>query len=868
MSKNNKMVFGGFEFQRADQSKSKKRKSNYPSFQSAKRQVSSKMFESASNLCKPKKNIKADDDVIILKEEKVVKEFPIEVWENIACTLSIIDIISLSQTNKRMYDIINQPEYMKYKKLYFKYLKGYITAEDNKEVKDVIEGKQDSVNWINYCAQCVPRYTVKSDFVQVIKKIEIYEAVCKLLKSTEDIWKILTYIIMFSDGMNKILYILTKLSSTSIHLPILLNYFYNLAFHSLVLLRNCHVDNNIHIIHYNIYYAIYMFENEFQATIDDLSLAYSHSGQQTITKYASSSSKLRLTHEQLQICSFNPDRGLMAKIIAFAGTGKTTTLLRYTQLRPNLSFLLIVFNKGVAEHAKTLFPKNVEVKTGHAIAYRHTGFRYAKKLTFGSIRVQDILDAVPARKGFSIFVRAKWISETLHAFFASDDERITTEHIPTHVTNVDPENGKCVTEEDKHNLVYDADLYWKKMLDIDDYSCKMNHDGYMKAWQLQKPRLNRYDVILVDEAQDSTPCLLKVITDQTIPAKILVGDPHQQIYSFRGAINALGIINAHKTFYLTQSFRFGSEIAYAAHCCLYSLKNVRQKILVGGSQICSIRSPNSDELAISELQHSYNPTDMEFVTNPKAKRTILCRYNFTVFDIATKLVYDCERPTVSILGGLQNFGLDVIEDIYLLTLPADVRRERREIRHGLIKRFESFFEFEKFAIKVSDADLIGKIQIVKRNYAELPKHLANLKQYAHYSEKNADIIIGTVHKAKGLEFNCVEVNEDLSLDDGDVTNDDINLLYVAITRGKKQLILPRYVKSLLISMGFCGICPIPPNKLDIKETTTYADTGNVVRDVNNLPFVLLRKPDKDFVGGIITYNNDIATSCFGSLFAS
>ena len=34
--------------------------------------------------------------------------------------------------------------------------------------------------------------------------------------------------------------------------------------------------------------------------------------------------------------------------------------------------------------------------------------------------------------------------------------------------------------------------------------------------------------------------------------KILVGDPHQQIYAFRGAINAMQAVNASHTFYLTQ----------------------------------------------------------------------------------------------------------------------------------------------------------------------------------------------------------------------------------------------------------------------------------------------------------------------------
>ena len=42
----------------------------------------------------------------------------------------------------------------------------------------------------------------------------------------------------------------------------------------------------------------------------------------------------------------------------------------------------------------------------------------------------------------------------------------------------------------------------------------------------------------------------------------MVGDPHQQIYSFNGAVNALSLVEEHsrtrvvRTCYLTQSFRF------------------------------------------------------------------------------------------------------------------------------------------------------------------------------------------------------------------------------------------------------------------------------------------------------------------------
>ena len=44
------------------------------------------------------------------------------------------------------------------------------------------------------------------------------------------------------------------------------------------------------------------------------------------------------------------------KIVAFAGTGKTTTLIELCKTNPNIRFLLVVFNKVVAQLSAKSFP--------------------------------------------------------------------------------------------------------------------------------------------------------------------------------------------------------------------------------------------------------------------------------------------------------------------------------------------------------------------------------------------------------------------------------------------------------------------------------------------------------------------------------
>ena len=51
---------------------------------------------------------------------------------------------------------------------------------------------------------------------------------------------------------------------------------------------------------------------------------------------------------------------------------------------------------------------------------------------------------------------------------------------------------------------------------------------------------------------------MQVISYQKVP-KIFVGDSHQQIYQFRGAVNAMKQVHAAQSLRLSQTFRFGGQ---------------------------------------------------------------------------------------------------------------------------------------------------------------------------------------------------------------------------------------------------------------------------------------------------------------------
>ena len=102
-----------------------------------------------------------------------------------------------------------------------------------------------------------------------------------------------------------------------------------------------------------------------------------------------------------------------------------------------------------------------------------------------------------------------------------------------------------------------------------DGGLPLSHDGYLKLWALSRPEAQT-DYILVDEAQDMNPVLLGVLKQVRCPV-VYVGDPNQQIYEWRGAVNAMEQIASPHRVLLAQSFRFGPEIAAAATKVLRTL---------------------------------------------------------------------------------------------------------------------------------------------------------------------------------------------------------------------------------------------------------------------------------------------------------
>lgn len=468
---------------------------------------------------------------------------------------------------------------------------------------------------------------------------------------------------------------------------------------------------------------------------------------------------MTLTEEQSNAVDlFKTSQSL--KISAFAGTGKTSTLSALAKSTAK-SGLYLAFNKSIAAEASAKFPQSVDCRTTHSLAFRAVPGIYrgnTSKLTDSLqanrvaqlLAIEEIAVGGIALKPSSLgFLTAK----TVQRFCQSGDDEVQLRHVP-----LSGKLQKISPEYQKQFKVYVSELaahLWDRMLDPGD-DAPLGHDGYLKLWSLSKPRLD-YDFLLLDEAQDTNEAVLSVLRLQDSHLT-LVGDRHQQIYAWRGAINAMASVDTDAEAALTRSFRFGHSVADAATSILKVLGERRR--VVG--------DPNRNT-RISAAGRTH---------------TILCRTNAGVVSVVVNALTEGRRPHV--VGGVSEL-IRMLEDV-------------SKLKRSIPAESPEFFGFKNWAevVEFSESDegesLRSFVKIVQA-YGEVS--LIQQLKSVEREEAGADLIVSTGHKAKGREWDSVTLFSDfeprLSKEDPPkpvLNEEEARLLYVATTRARELLVVP------------------------------------------------------------------------------
>ena len=484
---------------------------------------------------------------------------------------------------------------------------------------------------------------------------------------------------------------------------------------------------------------------------------------------------MQLTPEQQAIIQASGN----IKINAVAGSGKTTTVIEFAKSLPsNAKILYLAFNRSVKMEADKKFRDkgltNVKVETAHSLAYKHVVYGNLYKVRANGYKTHEIAELLGLQvsgEKHAEYIIANHINKFITYFCNSDKHKVQDMN---YLDVVKDAKARIFVSSFYDYIQSHARLLLSKM---DKGEIEIIHDFYLKKFQLSNPVLH-YDHILFDEGQDASAAMLDVFLKQKA-IKVIVGDTHQQIYGWRYAINSIDKVDF-DTLYLSTSFRFRQTIADLAIQIL-SLKN---------------------------HLHDHKPVTITGAGNSAETKTkaVLARTNLGLLLKAIEYVNEKkELKHIYFEGNINSYtyadeGASLYDVLYLHN------GKREKIKDKLIASMNNIAELEEYIEKTEDVQLGMMVEIVKEYGNDIFDIIKTIKEkhVGNEEREKAEIIFSTVHRSKGMEYDAVQLVNDFITEekleklvaDKEVPVDraklaeEINLLYVAITRTKNILHIP------------------------------------------------------------------------------
>ena len=95
--------------------------------------------------------------------------------------------------------------------------------------------------------------------------------------------------------------------------------------------------------------------------------------------------------------------------------------------------------------------------------------------------------------------------------------------------------------------------------------------------------VNEYNVLILDEMQDSSTVMQHIFINSKVEQKLALGDSSQSINSFAGAINALENIEGTK-YPMSQSFRIGELNSYICNMLFLDYTDDKDFCIIGANE--------------------------------------------------------------------------------------------------------------------------------------------------------------------------------------------------------------------------------------------------------------------------------------------
>lgn len=547
---------------------------------------------------------------------------------------------------------------------------------------------------------------------------------------------------------------------------------------------------------------------------------------------------MQSTSEQLEIINTNTD----INVNATAGSGKTTTLIEYAKTKdPSKRILYLVFNRSVKMEAIEKFKakglSNVTVETAHSLAFKHVVIKNGYRVMQNDLTLYQLIQTLQIHNETNTnlmdtqnYMLAYHLKSMLSYYcnssvikFAQLKYEETLDH-----------SGEAYFVKNRTLL---NDLFKRYWLLMDEGKIEITHDFYLKKFQLTRPKLN-YDYILFDEGQDASGVMLDIFSKQEHAIKLIVGDSNQQIYGWRYAVNALDKFNV-PSFPLSINFRCNSNITDLAS----SVLQIKQRVNALYKPMPIIGKGKSTETNVHAVIGRSNvgllSRAIQYISTNRFER-VYFEGKFSSY------TYSTEGGSLYDILNLYNDKRDMIKD-------------------KLIQSFKTFEEAKDYVEEVNDANLSMFITIVETYGNEIPKHIKQIKNRIVETKEEADVIFTTAARSKGIEYDTVEIVSDYlsesALDkifeneekyDYNAICEEINMLYVAITRAKYRVFIPeKLLPHSSKDINNENIIVVYPNNADY-ENECYPWTDHeeyLVQSTPNLPYLkkVLKRSSKTII---------------------
>ncbi|KAK6513231.1 hypothetical protein TWF506_009393 [Arthrobotrys conoides] len=577
-----------------------------------------------------------------------------------------------------------------------------------------------------------------------------------------------------------------------------------------------------------------------------------------------------LTREQQKFVDTDIRKGEIFKVRAYAGTGKTKCLVDYASKRPYKKILYVAYNKMAKLDADFRFKDcyRVDCKTLHSVAFNalsvvnpavdlqvkgktvsepQASSRRGKFARIQSAPTENKFlqnwdtDVIVEALGLTLEAVAPvfttkydWQDGSSNRSFNNNKPtvgtaenhrnpeslaRVITTGIDRFCNSRDPKPtvahlslGQCRTKLCNPELATKwLKLLWKMI--VAGESLLMTHDCYLKMFSLttnldaDRITFGKYDIVMFDEAQDANPCMENIIQRQRDAAGIIIiGDPYQMIYGFRGAKNECfddERLPPTQTFHLTKSFRFGKEIADVANLILGTVgetKLVRGGNATGPSPAVFLPPVPGCKDTAPAGQHT-----VIFRTN-----TELIRYFFLSFT---------KSPDKSIC--LRTSTANASTAIIPLLRAGYFLYKGKPQKHHRLRGVTSFEEAKAYVQREENSEspdsdevdlpalalVVGMEEFYRAESGmdgtPFLEMLESSAQRIVDTERQADIILTNAHQSKGLEWDDVIIAEDFlygleGLPSQMKSTEATNLLYVACTRARNRLQLSQRLAAFLV----------------------------------------------------------------------